>query len=71
MTSMSKEYAFFLYLLERYAAHNNETADKTLARLIQCDLYDYAIAMYDLYHTEAIENAFDDLNRKIAARCAK
>ena len=65
---MSKEYKFFLYMLERYAERNGETADLTMARLKAYDLYDYAVAMYEIYHVEALENAFDDLDRKIAER---
>ena len=67
---MSKEYKFFIYMLERYAERNGETADVTLVRLKAHDLYDYAVDMYELYHIEALENAFDDLDRKIAERGA-
>ena len=62
---MSKEYTFFLYLLERYAERNHETADVTLKRLTEHGLYDYAIDMYELYHVEALENAFADLDRRL------
>ena len=65
---MSKEYKFFIYMLERYAERNGETADVTLARLKAHDLYDYAVDMYELYHVEVLENAFEDLDRKIAER---
>lgn len=62
---MSKEYQFFLYMLERYAARNGETADVTLKRLKDHGLYDYAVDMYELYHVEALENAFADLDAKM------
>lgn len=62
---MSKEFKFFIYMLERYAARNGETADITLNRLAEHGLYDYAVKMYDLYHVENLENAFDDLDRKL------
>ena len=65
---MRKEFSFFLYLLERYAARNSETADRTLARLKSAGLYDYAIDMYELYHVENLENAFADLDAKLAAK---
>ncbi len=62
---MSREFEFFIYLLERYAARNGETADKTYGRLARLNLLDYAIGMYELYHVEGLENAFADLDRKI------
>lgn len=62
---MSREFAFFIYLLERYAARNGETADKTYGRLARCGLVDYAIGMYELYHVEDLANAFADLDLKI------
>ena len=64
---MSKEFRFFIYLLERYAEHLDVTADVAYARLAQKGLVDYAINMYDLYHVEAIENAFEDLDSRLSA----
>ena len=49
---LTKEFKFFTYLLECYAAHKETTADKILE-------------MYELYHSEAIENAFTDLDSLI------
>lgn len=63
---MSKEMSFFIYLLERFAAFRGETADVTLRLLKDRGLYDYALGMYELYHVERIENAFADLNRRLA-----
>ena len=64
---MSKEFKFFIYLLERYAEHIGVTADVVYRRLSQKGLVDYAVNMYDLYHVEAIENAFADLDRRLSA----
>ena len=64
---MSKEFKFFIYLLERYAEHLGVTADVAYRRLSQKGLVDYAVNMYDLYHVEAIENAFTDLDRRLSA----
>ncbi len=61
---MNRELKFFIYLLERYAARNGETADKTFNRLAAHNLVDYAIGMYELYHVESLENAFADLDRR-------
>ncbi|MBR4172393.1 MAG: DUF3791 domain-containing protein [Kiritimatiellae bacterium] len=64
---MSKEFCFFIYLLERYAEHLGVTADIAYNRLSQKGLVDYAINMYELYHVESIENAFADLDRRLSA----
>ena len=64
---MSKEFSFFIYLLERYAEHLGVTANVAYHRLSQKNLVDYAIGMYELYHVEAIENAFADLDRRLSA----
>jgi hypothetical protein len=62
---MSREFSFFIYLIERYAAHLGVTADVAYRRLADKGLVDYAIGMYELYHVEAIENAFADLDRRL------
>ena len=64
---MSKEFVFFIYLLERYAEHLGVTADVAYRRLLEKNLVDYAIGMYEFYHIEAIENAFADLDEKLSA----
>jgi len=65
---MSREFRFFIYLLERYAERNGETADITYNRLAEHNAVDYAMNMYELYHVENLENAFADLDRKIGAK---
>ena len=64
---MSREFQFFIYLLERYATHLGVTADVAYRRLSEKNLVDYAIDMYELYHVEAIENAFADLDEQLSA----
>ena len=64
---MSKEFSFFIYLIERYAEHLGVTADVAYRRLAEKGLVDYVIGMYELYHVEAIENAFADLDRRLTA----
>jgi len=64
---MSREFKFFIYLLERYAESKGVTADVMLNRLKANGLLDYAIGMYELYHVESIENAFADLELEIFA----
>ena len=63
---MSKEFRFFIYLLERFAAHRGETASDTFDRLESAGLLDYAENMYEIYHVESLDNAFEDLDRRLA-----
>ena len=62
---MSKETRFFIYLLERYAEHLGVTGDVAYRRLADRELVDYAMGMYELYHVEALDNAFADLDRRL------
>ena len=64
---MSKEFRFFIYLLERFAAHRGESAADTFDRLEAAGLLDYAENMYELYHVESLDNAFADLESRLAA----
>ena len=68
---MSKGFRFFIYLLERYADHLDVTAVVAYSRLAEHGLVDYAIGMYELYHVEALENAFADLDRRMSGLKAK
>lgn len=63
---MSKEMCFFIYLLEAYASEKGETADVVLRRLNEAELYDVVFNMYQRYHTEALENAFADIDQLFA-----
>ena len=63
---MSKEFRFFTYLLESYAIHKGMTASEVLDLLDEKGLTDFVYGMYELYHVEAIENAFMDMDSLIA-----
>ena len=63
---MSKEFRFFAYLLESYALHKGITASEVLRLLDEKNLTDFVYNMYELYHVEAIENAFMDIDSLIA-----
>jgi len=63
---VSKEFRFFAYLLESYAAHKGLTASEVLQLLDEKGQTDFVYSMYELYHVEAIENAFMDLDSLIA-----
>lgn len=57
---------FFLFLIERYAAHKGKPTGEVLAqwdaRGVTQEIYDG----YDEYHAERIENAFDDIDSLLA-----
>ena len=66
---MSEEMNFFIYLIELYAQHKGTRADKVLRRFDELGIADFICNdMYWGYHTERIENAFDDIDRLIAER---
>lgn len=65
---MSKEMEFFIFLLENYAAYKNTTADEVLKLWDELKLTDFIYDMYERYHIERIENAFEDIDRLIAEK---
>lgn len=62
---MSKEFRFFTFLLESYAQYKKKTAAEVLNILDQKGLTDFVFNMYEIYHVEAIENAFADMDSLI------
>lgn len=62
---MSKEFKFFTFLLESYAKHKGLTAAEVLKTLDEKDLTNFVFNMYEIYHVEAIENAFMDIDSLI------
>ncbi len=68
MGKISKELEFFIFLLEQYAAHKNSTADVILKRWDDLGITDFINSMYEMYHSEAIENAFHDIDRVTAEK---
>ncbi len=56
----------FSFLMEQYAAYKGTTANKILAHLEEKNLTDFVFSMYERYHTEALQNAFDDLDKLLA-----
>lgn len=63
---MSKEFRFFTYLLESYASYKNMSADEVLKSLDEKNLTDFVFDMYEMYHSEALENAFADIDSLLA-----
>ena len=62
---MTKEMEFFIFLLEQYAHYKNTTADNVLKLWDKLELTNFIFDMYELYHIESIENAFDDIDKLI------
>jgi hypothetical protein len=65
MKPASNKTIFFIFLLEKYAEYKSRPATEVLKLWQRCGLIDYIDNMYERYHTERIENAFEDLDRKI------
>lgn len=62
---LDKKFRFFAYLIESYAAYKNTTADVIIKILDEKGLTDFVYDMYEMYHTETIENAFTDIDSLI------
>ncbi len=65
---MSKENIFFIYLLERYAAYKKQTADVVLKEWDRLNLTDLIFDLYEIYHCERLQNAFDDIDTLMQER---
>ena len=65
---MSKEMEFFTFLMEHYAHYKNTTADKVLHQLDELKLTDYIFNMYEMYHCEALTNAYADIDKLIESK---
>ena len=62
---MSKEMNFFIYLLENYAEYKNKNAGDVLSLWDKVGITDFIYNMYEMYHIESIQNAFNDIDRMI------
>ncbi len=68
---MSKEADFFIYLIERYAEAKQTTARDVLEQWDSLNLTDFIFEMYEIYHVERLENAFDDIDELILEKQVK
>lgn len=68
---MSKEAEFFIYLLERYAEYKNRSAADVLSEWERLELTQFIYDMYELYHIERLQNAFDDIDLLVAEKINK
>jgi bifunctional ADP-heptose synthase (sugar kinase/adenylyltransferase) len=65
---MSKEMEFFIFLLEQYSNYKNLTADKILKQWDELDLTNFIYDMYERYHVERLQNAFNDIDELIVEK---
>lgn len=62
---MNKEMEFYIYLMEKYSEYKNISTSVIVNKLDELGLTDLVYDMYERYHTEAIENAFYDIDELI------
>jgi len=65
MNIMTKEFKFFMYLIQYYAWYKDLNPSDVLAILEEKKLYDLVMDSYEIYHIEDLENAFMDLDSLI------
>ena len=65
---MSKEINFFIYLLEKYADKKNKNASDILKEWDKLNITQLIYDMYEKYHTETLENAFEDIDKIIESK---
>jgi len=59
---LSREAEFFIYLIERYAAAKQTSADRVLKQWDELNLTTFIYDLYEIYHVERLQNAFDDID---------
>ena len=62
---MSKESEFFIYLIERYAEYKNSSAPEILTQWASLGITEMIYNLYEMYHCESLENAFDDIDELV------
>lgn len=65
---MSKEMNFFIYLLEKYADKKNKNASDILKEWDKLNITQLIYNMYEKYHTETLENTFEDIDKIIESK---
>lgn len=68
---MSKESTFFIYLLEGYADYKNTSVDEVLRIFEELDILNFIYGLYEIYHTEKIENAYIDIDKIVKEKIEK
>lgn len=68
---MTLEMKFFIFLLEHYAAYKGEPPAQVLEQWDRLGLTGLIYGMYEMYHTEALENAYQDIDELTAETLAR
>ena len=63
---MSEEQRFFVYLLECYAFEKGRPTGDVLKEWDKLGITQYVLDNYLQYHTEAIENAYADIDSMLS-----
>lgn len=63
---MSRQMDFFIYLLEAYAAEKKRPANIVLRDWRKAGIDTFVFDNYEIYHSEALENAFKDIDSMMA-----
>ena len=66
MKVISEKAEFFIFLLERYSEAKNLLSKETLELWKRKNIVSYINDMYEQYHSERIENAIEDIYRKLS-----
>ncbi len=66
MNKLSEEMDFFIFLLEYYAKQKNMSADEVLKLWDEKGITQSIYDGYWGYHTERLENAYEDIDSLIA-----
>ena len=59
---------FFIYLLEKYADKKNKNASDILKEWDKLNITQLIYDMYEKYHTETLENAFEDIDKILESK---
>ncbi len=66
ISPLSDEMRFFLFLIERYAGRKGAFTGDVLRQWDEKGITDEIYHGYGIYHQEALENAFEDIDSLIA-----
>lgn len=62
---MTDEMRFFIFLIENYACSKNRSTAEVLREWDSKNITDEIYNMYEMYHTERIENAYEDIDNLV------
>ena len=66
--SISRELDFFMYLIEQYAAFKQRPTGDVMREWDALGITELIYDMYERYHVERIENAFEDIDALVHER---